>query len=261
MSYLAGITDSDVIKMSYLADITDSDVDSADSCVDSADSCVQGFAGGMKVSENEEYQGWIDSWYKGTEAPPKPDNVVLHCLVYTDGYYRKGKKGGHGVTLLEEDGKPIVASAVASKEAVSFLYHQLQGVVRGVELAVEYSHLDIELFCNAEQVVCLVKRVLETANGCYIHSDHKGNSSDVICKNCVMNLTEEEEYPLVFPLLKRIAEVDRESWTIMIYKCERERNKAADYLAKNGAPGMEKLSPCDFPDELKEILCKDYFES
>ncbi|KAI3925605.1 hypothetical protein MKW98_001459, partial [Papaver atlanticum] len=114
----------------------------ADSDVDSADSCVQGFAG-KNESKTDDHQGWIDSWYKGTEAPPHADNFIPPCYVYTDGYYKKGRKGGHGVIIRDDEGKPIVASAVASTEAVSFLYHQLQGVTRGVELALEYSFDDV----------------------------------------------------------------------------------------------------------------------
>ncbi|KAI3851201.1 hypothetical protein MKX03_012261 [Papaver bracteatum] len=224
--------------------------------VDSADSCVEGFAG-MKESRTDDHQGWIDSWYKGTEAPL---HAVNFCYVYTDGYYRKGRKGGHGVIIRDDESKPIVASAVASTEAVSLLYHQLQGVVRGVELALEYSFDDVDLFCNAKQVVCLLQRVLRTDGyPCVFHAD-EWNSFDVICKNCVMDLTG-EDYPLVFPLLKRIAEMNAKLYLpLNVDTCIREYDKAADYLAKNGAPGMEKLSPCDFPDELKEILCKDYFE-
>ncbi|KAI3898051.1 hypothetical protein MKW92_016795 [Papaver armeniacum] len=261
---------------------------SDDDSVDSADSRVQGFAAfglrrckkskneehhgcsdayhpnaqreTMKKSTNEDHQEWIDSWYKGTEAPPQADNIILNYYVCTDGYHRKGRKGGYGVIIRDDGGKPIVASAVAATEVVSLLYHQLQGVVRGVELAVDYSIRDIALFCNAKSVVRLVKS-LETKHKCYIHSA-KANSFDVLCKDCVMDLTRKEEYPLVLPLLKRIAEMEPKFYMpITVDKCEREHNKAADYLAKNGAPGMEKLSQCDFPDELKEIICKDYFES
>ncbi|KAI3832413.1 hypothetical protein MKX03_020647, partial [Papaver bracteatum] len=176
------------------------------------------------------------------------------------GYFREGRKGGHGVIIRENRGKPIVASAVTSTEAISFLYLQLQGVARGFELVVEYSLLDISIFCNSKHVSRLVNRVLGTMTGCTMHSDEE-NSFDLICKMCVKGYAE-EDYPLIFPLLRRIAElVPNIIVPLNLTKCARERNKAADYLAKNGAHSMELLHPCDFPDDLKEILCKDYFAS
>ncbi|KAI3909096.1 hypothetical protein MKW92_026576, partial [Papaver armeniacum] len=172
----------------------------------------------------------------------------------------QGRKGGHGVIIRDNVGKPIVASAVTSTEAVSFLYHQVQGVSRGVELAVEYSLRDIQLFCNAKHVARLVNMALESVSGCTIHSGEE-NSFDVICKECVRDYTG-KDYQLVFPLLKRMAEMVPNFFVpLQIVKVPRERNRAADYLAKNGAPGMEVLNPCGFPNELKEILCEDYVGS
>ncbi|KAI3919922.1 hypothetical protein MKW98_001178 [Papaver atlanticum] len=98
----------------------------------------------------------MDTWYKGIGRPLKSGPSLMDYFVCTDGYYRQGRKGGHGVIIRDNVGKPIVASAVASTEAVSFLYHQVQGVSRGVELAVEYSLRDIQLFCNAKHVARLV---------------------------------------------------------------------------------------------------------
>ncbi|KAI3855816.1 hypothetical protein MKX03_014811 [Papaver bracteatum] len=184
----------------------------------------------------------------------------MDYFVSIDGYFRAGRKGGYGFIIRDNVGKPIVASAVASTEAVSFLYHLVEGITRAVELAVEFSLRDIQLFCNAKHVVRLVNRVVQTVSGCRLHCNLK-NHFDVICKICVKRRVK-EEYDSVFPLLKRIGELQDEFHTqLQAVKVSKERNKAADYLAKNAAPGTEVLHPCNFPDELKEILCTDYVGS
>ncbi|KAI3919054.1 hypothetical protein MKW98_016607 [Papaver atlanticum] len=208
--------------------------------------------------KNQAHLRWINSWPKGMGVEVPNGYHYLH----TDGYFRKGRRGGYGVIIRNKLGKPIVASAVsvASTEVVSCRYHQLQGMTRGIELAIECSLLNIELFCNAKHVVRLVNSVLGTSNGCKFHLFNKENSFDAICKKCVM-LYAKEDYHFVLPLLEKLEEmVPKLRQPFMIQKCPRHYNKAAYYLAKNGAPaGMEVLWPSKFPHGFKKILCKDHF--
>ncbi|MCL7045385.1 hypothetical protein MKW94_004528 [Papaver nudicaule] len=216
-----------------------------------------------KKRKNKKHQQWIASWKKGTAPPPEfmDGNCVMNYSVSTDGYFRAGRKGGCGVIIRDNVGKPIVASAVSSPKVVSFLYHQLQGVTRAVELAVDYSLRDIQLFCNAKHVARLVNKVFDTVDGCSFHTTSSDVDSDDFCKSCVRACAK-EEYHAVLPLLKKLARLASKFFVpLQIGKVPRERNRAADYLAKNGGPGMEVLHPDEFPDELKEILCEDYVES
>ncbi|KAI3863658.1 hypothetical protein MKW98_031250 [Papaver atlanticum] len=211
-----------------------------------------------KKSKNKEYQRWMASWCKGTGRPPKSGPCSMDYHVCTDGYFRPGRKGGHGVIIRDNVGKPVVASAFTSTEAKSFLYHQVKALAVAVELAVEYSLEDIQLFCNAKHVARLVNSSIGSATGC---TEHSSKHFDVICKRCMKDLTK-SDYELVFPLLRSIAAAGPKfDVPLHVVKVPRDLNRAADYLAKNGEPGMEVLSPSGLPDELKEILCEDYVES
>ncbi|KAI3912603.1 hypothetical protein MKW92_004172 [Papaver armeniacum] len=209
-----------------------------------------------KKSKNKECQQWLASWCKGTGSPPKSGQFCLDYYVSTDGYFRPGRKGGHGVIIRDNSGKPVVASAFTSTEAKSFLYHHVKALAVGVEFAVEYSLEDIQLFCNEKYVARLVNSAIRSSvNGC---TKHPKECFDVICKRCIKNSTK-SDYKLVFPLLKYIAAALLDLVVpVHVEKVPRDLNRAADYLARNGAPGMEVLSPSGIPDALKEILCEDY---
>lgn len=108
--------------------------------------------------------------------------------------------GGSGAIIHDELGKPIVAFSGISRVPVSFLHHQLEGMIEeGLGLTLKYQLLDIVLGCNSKRAVNIVSRVLGTINGCRSHGI--GDSSfNVVCGRCVKQLTTFDEYPTVFPL-------------------------------------------------------------
>ncbi|OVA18577.1 hypothetical protein BVC80_1831g119 [Macleaya cordata] len=150
-------------------------------------------------------------------------------IVHTDGCFRKGEKGGYGAILLDNHGKPIVAAAGVSERPLSVLYHQLQGVKRGLELAKKHGCLRVKVLCNS-------KYALGVTNG----------SSAPILFDC---------HSLVARILEEIVLMRSEFTRFSINPIPREFNRAADYLAKLGK--TIEIESNDFSRELEKLVCED----
>ncbi|OVA18574.1 hypothetical protein BVC80_1831g113 [Macleaya cordata] len=152
--------------------------------------------------------------------------------VNIDGCYRKREKGGYGAILRDNLAKPIVAATGVSEcGPVSVLYHQLQGVKRGLELAKEFR--------------CRHVRVCTSSN--YTVGVLDGS-----------RFPEPLDYFVVAPILEEIRRMRDDGcfkW-LQICRLPREHNRAADYLAKLDKT-IQIIKPDEFPKELEDIIYED----
>ncbi|KAI3841797.1 hypothetical protein MKX03_029641, partial [Papaver bracteatum] len=104
--------------------------------VDQSKNCLKTTVTGETDAEAErqkliERQEWIDSWSE------KEDGDKNWWVITVDGFFRKKRKAGYGVMIRDRYGVPILASASVYDQGkpVSYIYHTLQGIDRGLELA------------------------------------------------------------------------------------------------------------------------------
>ncbi|OVA18575.1 hypothetical protein BVC80_1831g115 [Macleaya cordata] len=183
-----------------------------------------------KILQNYQYEE--DEELQRAEEDQQDEQSIssdVLYIVHTDGCFRKGEKGGYGAILLDNHGKPIVAAAGVSERPLSVLYHQLQGVKRGLELAKKHGCLRVKVLCNSKYAVGVTN----------------GSSAPVLF-DC---------HSLVARILEEIVLMRSEFTSFSINPIPREFNRAADYLAKLGK--TIEIESTDFPRELEKLVCED----
>ncbi|KAI3843070.1 hypothetical protein MKX03_018325 [Papaver bracteatum] len=190
-------------------------------------------------------------------------NLNTDCMYWinTDGYFRKEEHvAGYGAIVRDGYGNPIVACSGKSKP-FSLIYHQLEGIRAGLQLAKDKGISKVELCCNSERTREVILRFYHDGeldcphrNSSYGFSDSK----DVICRACVemffLHSTLEQSH--LFPLLNNIIElISNLDYSFHINAVERRLNRAADYLAKQ-AKDLE-FEAHMFPNKLRDILLED----
>lgn len=219
----------------------------------------------------DEYQcdvhNWVDTWSRG-------DNWVDEdriWVVSVDGFFRRKRKAGYGVMIRDLYGVPIVASASAYRKHVSWLYHALQGIDRGLELAIKYGLNNVFLFYTLPPAIDSLIQNIRSSGGdsfpCYCDR--------IVCHNClaVTNTCkgDQDEFRRVYPLIQEIVQkccmFDYSSNDYMyvdpppaLYctNTKRRYNVPADYLAKLQV-NTKEMEPDEFPEEMKDILYEDAF--
>ncbi|KAI3851425.1 hypothetical protein MKX03_013038, partial [Papaver bracteatum] len=158
---------------------------------------------------------------------------------------------------LSRSGVPLIGSAgvYTQGKPVSALYHGLQGINRGLELAIKYG------LCHKVVVYCsssLAADLVESRFRCCICTD-RYHKLHIVCKICTRNsipeCSEEEFQLLMYPLIQEIVE-NSYMFCFTVIDIKRKQNSAADYLAKLQLD-REEINPQEFPEELKAILYED----
>ncbi|OVA00728.1 hypothetical protein BVC80_9083g12 [Macleaya cordata] len=152
--------------------------------------------------------------------------------VNIDGCFRKREKGGYGAIIRDNHAKPIVASARVSEcGPVSVLYHQLQGLKRGLELAKEFRCRHIRVCTSSYYTVAVLHGSL---------------------------FPEPLDYFVVAPILEEIRGMrEDECFKWLQIRCiARKNNRAADYLAKLDKT-IQIIKPDKFAKELEDIIYED----
>ncbi|KAI3957775.1 hypothetical protein MKX01_007606 [Papaver californicum] len=217
----------------------------------------------MKISKilsiyNLDKQKWIDSWRNDERqaiGSSSYDDEI--SIINTDGFFRKNRKAGYGVIIRNRSGVPLVGSAgvYTQGKPVSALYHELQGINRGSELAIKYGlRHKVMLYCSSY----LAAELVESRFRCTCAGRDHNSTLRVVCKICTMwRIPEcsEEDFQLLCPLIQEIVE-NSYMFSFTIYDCKRRQNNAADYLAKLQLK-KEEINPIEFPEELKTILYED----
>ncbi|RZC72638.1 hypothetical protein C5167_048119 [Papaver somniferum] len=188
-----------------------------------------------------------------------PDDLYW---INTDGYFRKGEPiAGYGAIVRDGSGNPIVAYSGINPKPFSLIYHQLEGIMAGLELAKEKGIRKIEMCCNSERTREVILRFYEDRGlDCpHRHSSYGfSDGKDIICRACVevFFLHSTLEQSRLFPLLNNvIALISSLEYTFHINAVERRLNLAADYLAKQAKDG--KYEAHMFPYKLRGILEDD----
>ncbi|XP_026437161.1 uncharacterized protein LOC113335269 [Papaver somniferum] len=202
---------------------------------------------------------WINSWCK------KGNNDKKTFCIYVDGYFRKNRKAGYGVIIRYHSGFPLVASVGVHVQGkpVSTLYHELQRVNGGLELAIKYGIRNVQLRTNSFAAAVLVRNSLYWFDVRCFCEDRQSLSTFGTCERCLWRLKtfipivdKNSRLAGVYPLLQEIvgkcAMFKRRHWRRFIISVGRKMNKAADYLAKLHER-KEEMSPEEFPEQLKDI--------
>ncbi|KAL5708959.1 hypothetical protein ACHQM5_019700 [Ranunculus cassubicifolius] len=145
------------------------------------------------------------------------------------GSLRKKRSGGYGATVRDHTGKTVAAAAGVSVAPVSTLYHTLEGVLKGLQLA--------------KKCEC---RKLSVDIG-------SSNACGVLWKN--YGLHPADCHTLIPPILDRIDKLASEFEFCDFVDCPRRCNKAAGYLSK-----LHKDIEFDvkkLPTELSTIVDRD----
>ncbi|OVA14846.1 PDZ domain [Macleaya cordata] len=153
-----------------------------------------------------------------------------------DGSTRKWIKGGYGAIIRDHNGKLIRAVAGVSEKPVSVLYHQYQGMKKGLELAFKYTSSGpnppvVTMFINSMFAVHL------------IHHHHRGGWYD------------EEDHEEVISILGEIQKLISDHGRLSVLYCNKQSNRAADFLAKRFEEIDIGHEECE--GELKYIIDKD----
>lgn len=168
---------------------------------------------------------------------------------------------GYGAIVRDSSGNPIVACS-GSSDSSSLLYHQLEGVRAGLQLAKKMGIRKIEMCCNSEQTREVILRFQDGKLDC-LHPRSSYNfseSKDGICKACVdvfflqIPLESSSLFPLLSDVVELISDLD---YNFHISAVERRLNRAADYLAKKTT--TTEIEAPKFPKELRDILLEDAY--
>ncbi|KAI3930274.1 hypothetical protein MKW92_033851, partial [Papaver armeniacum] len=207
-------------------------------------------------------QKWVDSWCgedrELAECVADGDTMIISI----DGYFRKNRKAGYGVIIRNRyTGVPLLASAAVYDQGkpISSLYHELQGLNKGLELAIKYALGNIFIVQRSR---CIVPDIARWSSYC-TDRDHV-STPYTFCKICAKwrnfyDCTEEDYQLHVYPLIEEIRGnfAMLESTSVWSYGSVKNKyNKAADYLAKLQV-NKEEMKPHEFSEELKDILYEE----
>lgn len=190
--------------------------------------------------------------------------------INVSGFYEKEVgKAGFGVIIREFRGYPLAAYSeyICDNESqVSSFYHELQGVNKGLELAIELNLEYFRIFTTQTDIGFLVMSCQTYENQC--HCDPKGlKAVEKRCERCVrrcvyfcqdveMNETEVEKiYLLLIQVMDQLRRLGRSNVSVM---CQSSFNtRSASYLAKRDENKGEidmKSGDLQRHPELREIL-------
>ncbi|OVA18289.1 Ribonuclease H domain [Macleaya cordata] len=155
------------------------------------------------------------------------DGSVNGVFRKKDGYY-KDKKGGYGAIIRDNSSMPIAAVAGVSKP-VSLLYHQLEGVKRGLELAINNECRKVRLCTNQAFIVKFIQKQYEPSD---------------------------EDRESVEPIRDAIRKLIPKFEVFYMEDVEKEANRAADYLSKLFIK-ERVMKPHEFDEELNRIIAED----
>ncbi|KAL5708886.1 hypothetical protein ACHQM5_019634 [Ranunculus cassubicifolius] len=170
--------------------------------------------------EPEVREGAEDIW-----NPPREGCFKVNIA----GSLRKKRSGGYGAIVRDHTGKTIAAAAGVSVAPVSTLYHTLEGVLKGLQLAkkCECRKLSVDIDSN--------------------------NVCGILWKN--YGLDPADCHTLIPPILDRIDKLASEFEFCDFDDCPRPCNKAADYLSKLHED--IKFDVKKLPTELSAIVDRD----
>ncbi|OVA05784.1 hypothetical protein BVC80_9037g55 [Macleaya cordata] len=210
-----------------------------------------------------------DKKYQQNKPPPRPDRYAPKVWYWfkppygeyrvdTDGsvsVFRKRdgsfklKEGGYGAIVRDHNGKLISAAAGVSKPPVSVLYHKLEGIKKGIDLAIQYcDSCRVSVYCDSLVAVTLIDNI-----------DREMYSPD------------EVDYAEVNDILDEISEAMSKvkKFNLCIRHTIKWVNVAADYLSKlfkqieivepnvSGDEELKKLVSEKFGEGFEDIVSKD----
>ncbi|RZC81129.1 hypothetical protein C5167_043698, partial [Papaver somniferum] len=218
---------------------------------------------GFKRTFQSRLKQWICSWNAQTPF----------VWVHVHAYYNKHKLyGGYGVILRDSDAKPITASANFSVVGKSFYTQLLMGVMAGVTLVKNLRLPKLRVVCNSIKIPHVIDKIWDCKDiACRENKQYTYN-----CKWCWRSyfVFQGADRDLV-PHARDIKAQIREGLELLeLTGYLGYLNKAAYYLAKMGKKnrakvenqeeriassdeGTGEIKPCDFPQELKQILWRD----
>lgn len=153
---------------------------------------------------------------------------------------------------------PLVGSAgvYTHGKPVSAFYHELQGINRGLELAIKYGLRQKVVVCCSSY---LAADLAESRFRCTCAGRYHNSTFRIVCKICtkgyIPECSEEDFELLMYPLIQEILD-NSYMFSFTVYDIKRRQNRAADYLAKLQL-NNEEINPREFPQELKAILYDD----
>ncbi|OVA09159.1 hypothetical protein BVC80_8223g13 [Macleaya cordata] len=230
-------------KMEHSARISPICKNSASSLVSTVKKSMQNDEEVEEGQQRDEKDQQLDE-QKPIAYPPRllwkePYNIIYRVNI--DGHLSKHGYGGYAAIVRDHKGKAIVAAAGSSGRPVPRLYLDLQGVKRGLELALKYGCPRVEV-CTDSLYVSRIAGNKPSLDG--------------------MNFHKESELDSVVPILEEIIKLKSEFILFYTSYFPREYNRAAIYLAKMGAKiGVEReeieFHPEKFPKQLQKIVHED----
>lgn len=203
---------------------------------------------------NTDKQKWVDSWCNDEDRELTIDGDAA-MVINVDGFFRKNRKAGYGVIIRNRyTGVPFLAAA-AHERPVSERYHQLQGVNRGLDLAMKYALRDIYIVhCSSRFIVYIARCYF-----CWCEDRDHNYTLKNFCKRCikhyyVRSCTDEDFQLHIYPLIMELGDkfdMFQSSCVWSYGSVMRKYNKAADYLAKLQM-NREEMRPQEFSEELKD---------